>query len=47
MFDDYIAREDLLREKMELEEYFDEESHDDDRNWPYVDKDERWNNSWF
>ena len=40
--------EDLLREKMELEWYDDDcECFDDERNWPYVDNDERWSENWF
>lgn len=40
--------EDLLHEKMELEWYDDDcECEDDERNWPYVDNDERWSENWF
>lgn len=42
---DVFDREDLLREKMELEWYDDEEEVESDC-WPYG-RDERWNESWF
>ena len=42
---DVFEREDLLREKMEMEWYDDEEETESDC-YPYG-KDERWDESWF
>lgn len=38
----------LIQDKLWYEQYTDQDSdQDEERNWPYVAKDERWNNNWF